>query len=353
MKHFLRTLYLFGLFLTDEVSSVTVLKRDPNGNQEELFKTFSSAFCALRIRDEFFKFLEQLVGHKVLAQVRDNYQREFLDLKREIEVKVRTYEYCQETKVTFRVPVVFEELFVESTGKRLEEAINASSFRDRLTWQGDKLRCESRIMKTFFDKCCAELVATIRKLMENPQLKDTGVIVMAGELAIPPVIQDTVMKAFPGKEVVIPNEPEFAALKGAVIYGNKSLDVSYRIPKYTYGIIGPTPIHGMQQQQSDTAIQIYFPKGQTVRIGEIRSNPSYIETVRRREWQWKLFASERKFLSTVDDSCQVLATITLTIAADDKPVRVDVDLTFGYSEITVEARDLKTGKSVTAQGRIS
>lgn len=89
-----------------------------------------------------------------------------------------------------------------------------------------------------------------------------------------------------------------------------------------------------------------------VREGEVRSKPSYIKTDRCTKWKWKLFASKRKFLSTADDDCNFLDTITLNFPADGKPVRVDFYMTFGYSKVTVKARDLKTGNSATAKANI-
>ena len=339
---------LFYLLLTDEVSCITVLERKPSGDQEKILMAFQN-FC---FTDGFFTFLEELFGHETLTRVKSTDPNDFHILKRNLELKCRSYKPTEKAKSKIKIPTVFEECFFDRTGKRVQEAINDSRYKGRVRWFcSEKLICDVDTFTGFFESFCTKLVGLIRKALESPQSIDIGVVVMSGDYADFPIIQDCVRNAFKDKQVITLDEPGIAAMRGAVIYGHKPPAVSYRIPRYTYGIIGPTPIHEAAKQQYDSPIHVYFPQGQTVRIGEIKSKPCYIENDwRDKEWQWKLFASERKFLSTVGDGCMFLGTITLTVPAADKPVRVDVDLTFGGTEITVEARDVKTGesKSVTA-----
>ena len=192
-------------------------------------------FCSSKVKAEFYAFLQHLIGINAFTQFRDNNQLDILDFERCTEEKIRILKPTQGGTVIIRCPVAIEECCFEQTGKGMKEAINASSYKGRLTWFGDKLKCEADIVKSFFQPCCTQLTNTVSEMLQNPQLRNTRAFLMIGELSVSPIMQDAVRKAFPDAYVVIPDLPEVAALKGAVVYGHTSIDVSYRIPKSTYG----------------------------------------------------------------------------------------------------------------------
>ena len=106
---------------------------------------------------------------------------------------------------------------------------------------------------------------------------------------------------------------------------------------------GPISVDGTQRSLSEAVFHTYFPKGQTVKIGAIRSNRHFIENDSLKEWEWKIYSSGRKIFSALDQSCRFLGTIILKLQAADRPVRVDVDVTFSDTELIVEAHDVNAG----------
>ena len=335
------------LFLAGEMSSMAVLERQHDGSYKELSRQYSSTLCGLRVSDEYLKFLQKIFGQESVKYLKDTYPTEFSYLQQQLEAKFRDYDATAYPNVSFKFPSVFEECVFAKTGKQIKEVVNASCFKGRLAVIGDKFRCESGVVTTFFSAYCTELVDTIRQVLENPDLVDAPAIVLVGEFSRSPLIHDVVKDAFPSRQVIIPSSPEVAVLTGAVIYVHNLQNASRSvIPKYTYGIAGPIPVKNAPQKQSDSEILVFFPKGQAVKIGDIRYKPSYIvDSGSCSEFEWRLIASSRKFLSTIDDDCTFLATVKLSFPAADKPRRVDVYMIFGVSNITVIVRDLKTGNS--------
>lgn len=336
---------LFSKYVTinlgGEIVYINAYIRYRDGVLKELYKGNSESLSLSKV---FSNFLQQVGG----IQFKDWAERQQFDfhyLQREFEIKIRGLRPDQGQQICFRWPRSLFDYYQEHTGKSFEEGIKDTAFREKLCFQRDKCKIDVNLLKSFFQPFCDNLVEYLRQLFTKQKLRDTDTILMFGELFAFPLIKDSVKRAFPKMQVNIPNNPVTASLNGAVIFGHKPVTAAYRQLKFTYGIVGPlsldeTDIH----TSSEKNINIYFPKGECVRIGENRFKSLFIQNTNQRKWQWKLFVSQRRFVTVVDETLQFLATLTLSVPASGKPVKVDVGLMFGEKKIISEVRDVSNDK---------
>lgn len=335
-------------------ADITVHERQQDGGLKELHKASGGAWGGTKVDEEFDKLLVKLIGAPAFSDFHDKFTSDFLDLQRELETKKRTITPVQAGKVTVKIPVCIEECYKDKVGETMKEAVDHSPLKGKVAWLNDKMRIESDIFKSLFKPCCDRIVEHIKKLLQDPQLKGTNTFLMVGGFSESSMLQDAIQKALPGKKVIIPDEAGLAVLKGAVIFGHRPVAITSRVAKYTYGInISPpydpsihppdkkVEVGGMERCRD--VFKIYIQEGETVRVGEAKSGKHITIKAGQREMLLKIFASPKKNPKFVDeDDCEYLGRLVVNLPDCDEKIRVEVDMMFGETELTVEAQELST-----------
>ena len=296
----------------------------------------------------------KLVGAPAFSDFHDKHTSDFLDLQRELETKKRTITPNQAGKVTVKIPVCVEECYKDKVGETMKEAVDHSPFKGRIAWLNDKMRIEGDIFKQLFKPCCEKIVDHIKQLLKNQELKDTNTFLLVGGFSESVMLQDSLQKALPGKKVIIPDEAGLAVVKGAVIFGHRPVAITSRVAKYTYGINISPPfdpsVHPADKKvevgsmdRCRDVFKIYIQEGETVRVGEAKSGKHITIKPGQREMLLKIFASPNRNPKFVDEEdCEYLGRVIVNLPDCEEKIRVEVDMMFGETELTVVAQELYT-----------
>jgi len=85
----------------------------------------------------------------------------------------------------------------------------------------NKLRMPNQVVRSWFDEPINKGIRQIADVLAMPALNDVDTILLVGEFAECPLVQETVKEAFMSKRIVIPREPSHAILRGAVLFGHQ------------------------------------------------------------------------------------------------------------------------------------
>lgn len=181
-----------------------------------------------KLDESFISFLADIFGKDVMDAFCSTHKDALFDLLRDFEVKKRTISPERNEKVTFTIPFSLSETYIKKNpGRKITDAI--SKYKDQLIWACDKIRIKAHLVKTLFDRSCKQIVDHLKELLMHPEVKDVPYILLVGGFAESPMLQTAIREAFKNKQVIIPNEPSLAVIKGATLSGHKPEKTSGRL----------------------------------------------------------------------------------------------------------------------------
>ncbi|XP_060602203.1 heat shock 70 kDa protein 12B-like [Ruditapes philippinarum] len=173
------------------------------------------------VKEGFLELLRNITGDTVYQKWIDEYADDQIELQRYIEVKLRSIKDYRGGFETFKVPCTLDEVFREMSHEKIEQAIERSQYNGRIKWFSDRLRIDSEIVKNLSKPCTDRIVGHVQHLLKEPEVQGTSIFLMVGRFSESPIVQETIIKAFPTVNVIIPEDPGTVVLKGAVIYGHQ------------------------------------------------------------------------------------------------------------------------------------
>ncbi|XP_060608504.1 heat shock 70 kDa protein 12A-like [Ruditapes philippinarum] len=205
--------------LGGNTADFTILERQSDGGLSEIKSATGIACGENMVIEEFHELLRNITGDAVYQKwIVDGHPGDQTDLQNEIESKTRTLKTYSTGKVTFRFPDSLPNTFKEINHESIQQAIERSQYKGRITWLSDKIRIDKEIVKTLFKPCTDRIVGLVNLLLKEPGVQGTSIFLIVAKAQI---VQKAIKKAFPTVNVIIPKEPDLAVLKGAVIYGHQ------------------------------------------------------------------------------------------------------------------------------------
>ncbi|CAG2245229.1 unnamed protein product [Mytilus edulis] len=126
-------------------------------------------------------------------------------------------------KATLRVPLLLFEYVKQITGRDLKSLVDSSKYSSNISLVAtNKLRIDYDIIRNVFKPTNEKVISVIRKVLTDyKEAHNVMDIIMVGELADCPLLQEDVKACFPEKRIIAPSENEYAILRGAVICGHQ------------------------------------------------------------------------------------------------------------------------------------
>ncbi|KAK3600520.1 hypothetical protein CHS0354_028720 [Potamilus streckersoni] len=345
---------------------ITVHEVLDSGDLRELHRASGGAWGGTTVDMAFEnRILRSIFGEEILRKFRSEFTYDYLSLFRDFEVKKRKIQPSQTSdNFVIALPVTLTELLQEDTGLGLKDAIGHSEYSGQIkTIRGNKLKIESSLMAELFSDSVNNIVRHLNDLLFNSHLSDIKTILMVGGLAESPCVQHNVRKIFPQMNIIVPAEPSLAVLKGAVLFGHRPKSIVERVSRYTYGtsiteIFDPKkhPLEKLYQledrQICRDIFDIWVSSGDAIKCGNFSIMDVYYPSHPGDKYiNVRIFASTQKTPRFVtDDGCIRLgkANIELNMDVPYHERKVEVEVTFGDTELHLKAREAATGNLTRA-----
>lgn len=199
--------------------SVIVRQIQQDETLREFLKTNGEAWTSTHVKEAFKEKIIKLVGKPSYLHFCKQNPADVADLYREFQFKKKIFS-GKEKNISIKIPSSLNETFRKDTGKTIREVLDQSALSGQIEWVSDKLRISSNVFASFFDKATAILIGYLQKLLKEPEVVGSTLIVMVGEYSESPFIQRKIQEHFPNMHVLSPNEPTLSVLKGAIILGH-------------------------------------------------------------------------------------------------------------------------------------
>ncbi|XP_063413780.1 heat shock 70 kDa protein 12A-like [Mytilus trossulus] len=345
-------------------ADITVHQVLDGGHIKELQKASGGAWGGVNVDSAFVQFLEKLFSHEVVQTFREMHLFDFLELEREFEMVKRKVKVDDSSKITIRIPPSFLEIFRTVTDcADIKEALETTSYRRRVSITGDKLRMEAGILREMFGSIVDDIIRQVGCLLTNKRRYDINHIIMVGGLSESEYMQKSIQNAFPDVNVMIPEDPELAVMKGAVLFGFNPSIISARVARFTYGTNSFIPFIKGQHPESKKVVmdgrdlcEDFFVK--YVAVGDILPintviGPKRYMPIRKKQRcaNVQVFASsDPDPYFVTDTNSQFIGLLTFQFHDNkgelNRPVLLK--MIFGGTELAVEAMEEKTGNTVVA-----
>ncbi|WAR26456.1 HS12A-like protein [Mya arenaria] len=174
-------------------ADISVHEKNDDGTLKEIHKASGGPWGGIYVDDNYLKFLEHILGEKVITELRTKEMTDFFDLIREFETKKRSFKSTSKDKVMFRICASTRSFCKQITGQEFEERLAASKYCDSVIVNGgDKLRVEPDIVKDWFDGPINNLVDHLKSILKEPKLKAVQTIVLVAYKTTSPIYRTTV-----------------------------------------------------------------------------------------------------------------------------------------------------------------
>ncbi|KAL4230324.1 Heat shock 70 kDa protein 12A [Mactra antiquata] len=338
--------------LEDNTSDTTVYERRDDGGLRELHTANGGAWGGTKVKEEFFSMIIELVGGPIFTKFINENWEEYLDMQNQLEIKIHMVTPKTSGKMSITIPHALLQTFESKSGEKVMEAIDGSPYARKIIWKGEKMRIDAQVFKNLFKPCTDKIVKNIKNLLKYPDVQGTNIFYMVGKFSESEMIQDAITTALPRKNVIIPDAPRLAVLKGAVIFGHRPIAITSRKSKYTYGINISPPFdptihpedHRVSVDGNDRCRDVfkkYILEGETVRVGEAKSGEHVTLNTNQCEMLLNVFACPRQNPLFVDEGdVEYLGNIAVNLPEYADEVRVEVKMILSEAELIVEAEEM-------------
>lgn len=338
---------------------VTVQEVLPDHTLKELHKASGGAWGGTKIDEAFLQLIISIVGAPVFQQFKEKYPKDYLELVQSFETKKRAVNTS--SKETFRIPVSLVELFETESEEELNSLILQTRHRGKLKLDGDKLIMYGEMISEMFKHSRESIVEHVESLFAHPFCKDVDKILMVGGFSECVIIQEAIKKRFPNKRVVIPPDAGLAIVKGAVLFGHNPKMIISRNTKWTYGVQtnrnfkpGDPPDKMFKVgnvEKCKEIFSVHIGVNKTVEVGTPLP-PKRYRALHRDDETIDIpiyISSEEQPEFTTDSSCSYLGKLTIELQKSNSDREIEVGMTFGGTELVVEAKGTKNKEVCVAQ----
>lgn len=176
------------------------------------------------ILNDFIEIIS-LNTRKALLDFFEKYPMECYNFLQEVKTKLRlTSSDCSKLYLNISSVMLEEKRCSES----MQEAVLGTERKDELKFIGDKCVIKSERFQILFTEAGRRIVDYIEKELFDV-FADINHIILVGEFAQSPILQDIIKTSFPAKNIIIPWEGNITAVRGAVFFGQRGLPVETKV----------------------------------------------------------------------------------------------------------------------------
>lgn len=159
-----------------------------------------------------------LEARKTLVDFFEKYPLDYYEFLQEVKSKIRRI-----SPSCSRLNIQISSAMLEETrcSEELHESVVRTGRKADLEIKGDKCIVKPEQFKILFTEAGRRIVDYIEKQL-FAEFSDINQIILVGEFAQSPILQNIMKTAFSAKNVIIPREANMTAVRGAVFFGPRS-----------------------------------------------------------------------------------------------------------------------------------
>ncbi|WAQ99933.1 HS12A-like protein [Mya arenaria] len=337
---------------------ITVHEVNPDERLKELHQPTGGDFGGTNVDNKFKLILVRLFGAEVVSKFKYNHMQEYWELMTDFEIKKKKFDGTG--RMILKFPTRLLELYEDEVGFKLEASLQQTVFEGKIEFKLGKMFITEAQAKELFQEAATKVREFTQDILDK--VENISHIIMVGGFSESPYLQSEMRNNFDNL-IVLPEEPSGAVLKGAVLYGQDSGQISARVCKKTYGIARMMkfkpdhPLHKKitigNRDYCDDLFNKHIEIGTKVSIdseNDAKEHEYFPPTGHMKQAVLEVYASSKRDPKFVDeDDCEFVGLIKIDIDPQgDIWSKIMVKMLFGGTELRIKVRDVKQGHVTTA-----
>lgn len=203
---------------TEDNAAISVLTYINRNVMEIVYKDNTEIWKDGHILNDFIEMMSLNI-RKTLLDFFEKYPLEYYDFLQKVKTKLRLTS-SDSSKLYLNISsFMLEE---KRCSESMQEAVLGTGLE--LKFIGDKCVIKSERFQILFTEAGRRIVDYIEEELLG-DFADINDIILAGEFAQSPILQDIINTSFSAKNIIIPWEGNMTAVRGAVVFGQRSISV--------------------------------------------------------------------------------------------------------------------------------
>ncbi|XP_060597969.1 heat shock 70 kDa protein 12A-like isoform X2 [Ruditapes philippinarum] len=335
------------------------------GKLKELQRASGGSHGSVGVDEEFEKLLYTIFGADLINHFKKKRPSGWVDLMAMFESRKRTASPYRSSNIAISIPFSFIDFYKKTRGSSIASALKQYGDPE-ITWTANGLlKLSPGVMRRLFLPTVDRIKQSIGSVLNNPVNKDIMYMFLVGGFAESSIVQHEMRKDFGSiLKIIIPPGVGMSILRGATYFGQDPHIVNSRCSCLTYGV-GVLRRFDPDKHSEDKKVtkdgldwctdvfDVFVKVDQSVELGEKifrRYTP-----VRRDQTATtiNIYSTENENAEFITDpGVTQCGTLTLRLKDIDRggPRReIRTEMTFGDTEIRVEAIDVAAGEGVEAK----
>ena len=214
-------MFILAHNVTEDYMNVTVHRTSYDGTSKELLRTNGGPWGGSSVVTAFATWLTDVFGKDTINRWKFECCDEYRDLIQSMKYKMpsQRLSYDKTEKETFRLGTLL--LYTGKSSQDLTTHFSQMKLKQNIKIVQNKVRVPTQVVRSWFDESINKGIRHIADVLAMPAMNDVDTILLVGEFAKCPLVQETVKEAFRNKRIVISSEPSCAVLRGAVLFGHQ------------------------------------------------------------------------------------------------------------------------------------
>ncbi|KAH3734527.1 heat shock 70 kDa protein 12A-like [Dreissena polymorpha] len=190
---------------------------------QELYKATDGTCLWTMVENSFLDFLADLIGKEAIHHFKDIEREDYMELLHDFEIKSTAVDL--NTLATVRLPIALIDQVNDEKGQSMKDIISKSQHAKHVKLNGEKLRLDGSLFRSIFKQSIDKIKNILSAVLRTPEARGCETILGVGRYFECSIPMEAVRKEFSGMNIIVPAEAELAAVRGAVLFGHRPLEV--------------------------------------------------------------------------------------------------------------------------------
>lgn len=331
---------------------IVVHEREVQDRVKELCRPHGSSCGGTAVDRAFKEMLEKIAGVTVLEKLKTEFTSNYFDLMRAFEIFKRNVSNRRRQKLNLQIPIAaLDSLCMRFSDKPFYQLLAESEYALQVSIKSDKLQMDKDLVESFFTTAIGQIIEEIKITLIEARPAIVAKILLVGGFSESDIVQRAIRDAFQNIEIIIPDDPTLAVVKGAVLYGHRSDFISCRYTRFAYGRrilpLFDESVHNLKKsvivdrkQRCKDIFDCFKEMGEHCPVGtEVNVQYHTIEEMQEKITVAVYVSDHHETRYVDEEGCEKLGDLTVNIPNPTKNRQIiDVQFVFGGTELTVTAK---------------
>ncbi|XP_052673403.1 uncharacterized protein LOC128155633 [Crassostrea angulata] len=212
--------YFFNSIFSEDNATLSVLYFINNKQIEIAYAENTEIWKGCHVLHDFVEMISS-EARKTLGDFSEKYPLEYYNFEREVKTKIRLTSPSS-SKLSIQLsPFILNET---QNSENMQESVLRKECEDELYIKLDKCVIKSERSKILVSEAGKRIVDYIESELFTV-FSDINHNILVGEFAQSPMLQEILKASFPAKNILIPEDANMAAVRGAVFFGHRDVSV--------------------------------------------------------------------------------------------------------------------------------